>query len=80
MKILSAEEIRLWDQYTIEYEPIPSIELMERAASKCVDWILEHYSSAPSFSIFVAKGIMVVMDLLLQECCYSKIIGLPFIS
>lgn len=56
MKILSAEEIRLWDQYTIENEPVLSIDLMERAAGKCTDWLLEHYPYAPSFSIFCAKG------------------------
>jgi ADP-dependent NAD(P)H-hydrate dehydratase / NAD(P)H-hydrate epimerase len=56
MKILSAEEIRLWDQYTIENEPVLSIDLMERASGKCVDWLLEHYPYASSFAIFCAKG------------------------
>ena len=32
MKILSAEQIRDADKFTIENEPIPSIDLMERAA------------------------------------------------
>ena len=32
MKILSAEQIREADKFTIENEPIPSIDLMERAA------------------------------------------------
>ena len=56
MKILSAEEIRLWDQYTIEQEPITSINLMERAAGKCVEWILQQYPDATSFGIFCGKG------------------------
>ena len=56
MKVLSAEDIRLWDQFTITHEPIPSIELMERAATKCVDWILEYYPAATSFGIFCGKG------------------------
>jgi ADP-dependent NAD(P)H-hydrate dehydratase / NAD(P)H-hydrate epimerase len=56
MKILSAEQIRLWDQYTIEQEPISSIHLMERAAGKCVEWLLQQYPDAPSFSIFCGKG------------------------
>ena len=34
MKLFSAEEIRLWDQYTIQHEPISSIDLMERAAGQ----------------------------------------------
>lgn len=56
MKILSAEEIRLWDQYTIQHEPITSIDLMERAAAKCVDWIEENGFVENSFSIFCGKG------------------------
>ena len=56
MKILSAEEIRLWDQYTIQHEPIGSIDLMERAAGKCVDWLEENGYVEDSFSIFCGKG------------------------
>src|SRR5690348_7624324 len=56
MKILSAEEIRLWDQYTIKNEPIASIDLMERAASRCVDWLEENILFATSYSIFCGKG------------------------
>ncbi|HEX7844296.1 MAG TPA: NAD(P)H-hydrate epimerase, partial [Chitinophagaceae bacterium] len=56
MKILSAEEIRAWDQYTIRHEPIASIDLMERAATKSVEWIIEHYADAGSFSVFCGKG------------------------
>jgi NAD(P)H-hydrate epimerase len=56
MKILSAEEIRLWDQYTIANEPITSINLMERAAGKCVEWLLQQYPDVVSFSIFCGKG------------------------
>ena len=56
MKILSAEEIRSWDQYTILHEPIASIDLMERAATKCTDWLIEQFPGAPSFGIFCGKG------------------------
>lgn len=56
MKILSAEQIRLWDQFTIEQEPIASIDLMERAAQKCTDWLSEQYPEVASFSIFCGKG------------------------
>jgi hydroxyethylthiazole kinase-like uncharacterized protein yjeF len=56
MKILSAEEIRLWDQYTIQHEPIASIALMERAAGKCVDWLEENGYVESQFSIFCGKG------------------------
>src|SRR5689334_17278957 len=56
MKILSASEIRAWDQFTIQHEPIPSINLMERAAAECTGWILKHYPDAPSFAVFCGKG------------------------
>lgn len=53
MKVLTAEQIRQADQYTIEHEPISSTALMERAASKCADWLLHEYSSPIHF--FEAK-------------------------
>lgn len=56
MKILSAAEIREWDQFTIEQEPVSSLDLMERAAVKCTEWLLEHFGDAPSFGIFCGKG------------------------
>ena len=56
MKILSAEEIRLWDQYTMEKEPVSSIALMERAAQRCTDWLVENFPNAVSFAVFCGKG------------------------
>lgn len=56
MKILSAQEIRQWDQFTIEHEPVSSINLMERAASECVYWLMKHYPDAESFVVFCGKG------------------------
>jgi ADP-dependent NAD(P)H-hydrate dehydratase / NAD(P)H-hydrate epimerase len=56
MKILSAAAIREWDQYTIEHEPVLSIELMERAAGKCTEWIMRQYPDAAGFSVFCGKG------------------------
>ena len=55
MQILSSSQIRAWDEFTIQHEPIASIDLMERAAANCFEWILEHYDGR-SFSIFCAKG------------------------
>lgn len=43
MKIFSAAKIREWDAYTIENEPISSIELMNRAAKTFVDWFVRLY-------------------------------------
>lgn len=45
MKILSAEKIRQADAYTIENEPIKSIDLMERAAQTFVNWFVKEYDS-----------------------------------
>jgi ADP-dependent NAD(P)H-hydrate dehydratase / NAD(P)H-hydrate epimerase len=56
VKILSAADIRAWDQYTIQHEPVASIDLMERAAHECVSWIIQHYPAAPSFAVFCGKG------------------------
>ena len=56
MKILSAEEIKQWDQYTIANEPVVSIDLMERAALKCIDWMEKHGYSGKHFAIFCGKG------------------------
>jgi len=56
MKILSAEQIRQWDEFTIQHEPIQSIDLMERAAEQCTNWIIENFPATPLFSVFCAKG------------------------
>lgn len=56
MKILSAAQVREWDQYTIQHEPIASIHLMERAAGKCVQWLEENGYTENSFSIYCGKG------------------------
>jgi len=39
IKILAVEQIREADTYTILNEPIQSIDLMERASSKCAEWL-----------------------------------------
>jgi NAD(P)H-hydrate epimerase len=56
MKILSAEEIRLWDQYTFQHEPIASIDLMERAAGKCIEWLEQNEPTNSCYNIFCGKG------------------------
>lgn len=56
MKLFSAEQIRSIDQATIENEPISSIDLVERAAGVCSEWILEHYDDSSSFHIFCGMG------------------------
>ena len=42
LPVLSAEQLRRLDAWTIAHEPITSIELMERAAIRCVEWLGAH--------------------------------------
>ncbi|HYM94638.1 MAG TPA: NAD(P)H-hydrate dehydratase [Chitinophagaceae bacterium] len=56
MKILSAEEIKAWDQFTMQYEPVSSIGLMERAALQCADWLNRNYFTEKHFIIFCGRG------------------------
>jgi ADP-dependent NAD(P)H-hydrate dehydratase / NAD(P)H-hydrate epimerase len=56
MKILSAAEIRDWDQYTITHEPVSSVSLMERAALTCVNWLERNNYFGNHFTVFCGKG------------------------
>ncbi|KXK37273.1 MAG: yjeF-like protein, hydroxyethylthiazole kinase-related protein [Bacteroidetes bacterium OLB9] len=48
MHLLTANQIRQWDQYTIEHEPITSTNLMERAAATFVEWFMTVYPDTSS--------------------------------
>lgn len=41
MKILATRQIKDWDKYTIQNEPVSSIDLMERAALAFTSWYLD---------------------------------------
>ena len=56
MKIFTAEQIRAWDQYTIQQEPISSIDLMERAAKACSDHLLKSFPKGTVFHILCGPG------------------------
>ena len=56
MKILSPSQIRAVDAYTIEHEPITSIDLMDRAAIACVYWLNEHFNTQRKIVIFAGPG------------------------
>ncbi len=56
MKILHASQIREIDAYTIQHEPVSSIDLMERAARKCFDWIRSHIKKNQTAKIFCGMG------------------------
>ncbi|WP_312195132.1 NAD(P)H-hydrate dehydratase [Epilithonimonas vandammei] len=55
MKILSSSQIKECDSATIE-KGISSISLMENAAKKCANWIVDNFKSNQSFSIFCGNG------------------------
>ncbi len=56
MEIFSAAQIRAWDEYTMQHEPIASIDLMERAAASCMAWLERSGYLGRSFSIYCGKG------------------------
>lgn len=56
MKILKSSQIRDVDSYTIQHEPIKSIDLMERAALTITNWIAQNISSQNTIKIFVGPG------------------------
>lgn len=56
MKILSVPQIREADAYTIAHEPVASIDLMERAAQACTDWIRANADPAAQFVIVCGNG------------------------
>ena len=57
LKIFSSDQVRKADAYTIQNEPVSSIELMERAAGACVEW-MKNYSdlSGRNSIIFCGPG------------------------
>src|SRR5215211_8339242 len=82
MYILSAEQIKAWDQYTIQHEPVSSIDLMERAAAGCVEWI-EGQLLDQSFIIFCGKGNnggdgLAIARMLIQKGCRVSVYILEF--
>ncbi len=56
MKLFTAADVRLADAYTIENEPISSLDLMERAAFRFTEKLLETAPQTDFFKIFVGPG------------------------
>ncbi len=56
MKIFSAGQIRACDAYTIHSGSISALDLMERAAGKCFEWISEHFSRDIPFIVLCGTG------------------------
>ena len=56
MKIFTSAQIHELDQYTIEHEPIRSIDLMERAAKALTHAIMEEWSNKTPIVVFAGAG------------------------
>mgnify|MGYP003136884396 FL=1 len=56
IKILSAEQIRRWDLYTIKNEPISSFDLMERASEAFVKLLLTKINHKPNVDVVCGPG------------------------
>lgn len=56
LPIFSADQIKAIDTFTVQTEPISSIDLMERASLKCSQWIIKNYSIKYNFKIFCGLG------------------------
>lgn len=56
MKILTATQIRQADAYTIQHEPIASIDLMERASNAFTHWFTAQYPAENDRPIAVICG------------------------
>jgi ADP-dependent NAD(P)H-hydrate dehydratase / NAD(P)H-hydrate epimerase len=56
MKLLTTEQTRAWDAYTIENEPVSSYNLMERASLSFTNWFTERYNSEQNVQIFCGTG------------------------
>jgi hydroxyethylthiazole kinase-like uncharacterized protein yjeF len=56
MKIFSSSQIKLIDSYSIKNEPVKSIDLMERAAHKLLEWLMFRFERPAHFIIFIGPG------------------------
>lgn len=56
MKIFTSGQVRKIDTYTIENEPIASIDLMERASIQIASWITEMFDNSHPFIFLIGPG------------------------
>lgn len=56
MKIFTASQLRELDAYTIDNEPIASIDLMERAGTACTMWLSEYIQPEQRTAIVCGMG------------------------
>jgi len=56
MKIFRADQVREIDAYTIDQEPVASIDLMERAALRLAGWYVRHFHTDRKVVIVAGPG------------------------
>jgi len=56
LPVFTASQIREADSFTIAHEPISSIDLMERAATVCCDWLFNSFKNHTYFTIVCGQG------------------------
>jgi NAD(P)H-hydrate epimerase len=56
MKIFTSNQIQEFDRYTIEHEPISSINLMERAARAITHAVMDEYDNRTPMVVFAGPG------------------------
>ena len=56
MKIFNAQQMRDWDKQTIAEQNITSLDLIERAAGKCFEWIVQQKYNSDKIKIVCGKG------------------------
>jgi NAD(P)H-hydrate epimerase len=56
LKILSSDQVRDWDAFTISNEPIASIDLMERACRAFIVWFAERFNASRRIGVICGTG------------------------
>lgn len=56
MKLFRSDQIRQIDEYTIQDEPVDSVDLMERAAGQLLRWYASHFDRARRVFILAGPG------------------------
>jgi NAD(P)H-hydrate epimerase len=82
MKLLDAQQIKKLDELTIQHEPVSSVNLMERAAKKCVDFITKIIDKKNTILVFCGKGNnggdgLAIARMLLQKSYVCEVVVLP---
>ncbi len=56
IKILNTQQIKSLDEFTIQHEPVRSIDLMERACRAFTSWFTERFTALNKIGIVCGSG------------------------